>query len=34
MASHYAYGAILWIIGLLIWAARVMPKVLMADREG
>ncbi len=33
MASHYVYGAILWITGVLLWAAYVLPKVLIADTE-
>ena len=33
MASHYIYGAILWIAGVIIWAWRVLPKVLQADEE-
>src|SRR5690606_8225364 len=33
MASHYIYGAISWISGVLIWAWYVLPKVLMADTE-
>lgn len=31
--SHYIYGAILWIIGVLIWAFYVLPKVLVVDKE-
>jgi hypothetical protein len=33
MASHYNYGAILWIAGVLLWSAYVLPKVLVADRS-
>ena len=33
MMSHYNYGAILWIIGVLIWAAFVLPKVLASEPE-
>lgn len=33
MASHYIYGAILWIIGVAIWAVYALPKVLVADEE-
>lgn len=33
MASHYNYGALLWIGGVLLWSAYVLPKVLVADRE-
>jgi uncharacterized protein involved in response to NO len=32
-ASHYSYGAILWIAGVLLWAVHVLPKVLVADEE-
>jgi uncharacterized protein involved in response to NO len=33
MASHYIYGAILWIVGVVIWAIYALPKVLVADDE-
>jgi uncharacterized protein involved in response to NO len=33
MASHYSYGAVGWIIGLLVWSAYVLPKVLRPDPE-
>jgi uncharacterized protein involved in response to NO len=33
MASHYIYGALLWIGGVSIWAAYVLPKVLVIDSE-
>lgn len=33
MASHYIYGAILWIIGVLIWAIYALPKALVVDEE-
>ncbi len=33
MASHYVYGALLWIAGVIIWAVRVLPKVRLADEE-
>jgi uncharacterized protein involved in response to NO len=33
MASHYVYGAMLWIAGVLLWARYVLPKVLIADTE-
>lgn len=33
MASHYNYGAVLWAAGVLIWAAKVLPKVLQAEEE-
>ena len=33
MVSHYSYGAIAWIAGVLLWSAYVLPKVLTPDRE-
>lgn len=33
MATHYIYGAILWVVGVLIWGVVVLPKVLQADKE-
>ncbi|HEY6225882.1 MAG TPA: NnrS family protein [Verrucomicrobiae bacterium] len=33
MASHYIYGAILWIVGVLLWAVYALPKVLVEDLE-
>jgi uncharacterized protein involved in response to NO len=33
MQSHYIYGAILWIAGVLLWSVYVLPKVLKADTE-
>jgi uncharacterized protein involved in response to NO len=33
MASHYIYGALLWIAGVLLWSLRVLPLVMMADDE-
>lgn len=34
MVSHYLYGALCWLAGLLLWAVRVLPKVLRPDPEG
>jgi uncharacterized protein involved in response to NO len=34
LGSHYTYGAVVWIIAVLIWSARVLPKVLLRDPEG
>ncbi|MGD0814141.1 MAG: NnrS family protein [Verrucomicrobiota bacterium] len=31
--SHYAYGALVWIIGVLIWAWKVLGKVTVKDVE-
>jgi uncharacterized protein involved in response to NO len=33
MASHYIYGAILWIAGVLLWAIYALPKIFVADSE-
>lgn len=33
MASHYLYAALCWCGGVLLWAARVLPKVLKPDPE-
>lgn len=33
MASHYIYGAILWIAGALLWAIYTLPKILEVDGE-
>lgn len=33
LVSHYTYGAVLWIAGVLLWSAYVLPKVLVIDTE-
>jgi uncharacterized protein involved in response to NO len=33
LASHYIYGAVSWIAGLLLWAAFVLPKVVRIETE-
>ena len=33
LVSHYTYGALLWIAGVVLWAVHVLPKVLIADSE-
>jgi len=33
LASHYIYGAIIWIAGVLLWSVYVLPKVLVLDDE-
>ncbi len=33
LASHYVYGAIAWIAGVVLWAIYVLPKVLDAEPE-
>jgi len=31
MASHYVYGAIVWIAGVLLWSYYVLPKVRQVE---
>src|SRR6266498_5921626 len=33
LASHYIYGALIWIAGVLLWAVYVLPKVLFVETE-
>ena len=33
MASHYMYGAVCWLVGIVIWGILVLPKVLKPDPE-
>lgn len=33
LVSHYNYGAILWIAGILVWSAYVLPKVFITEDE-
>ena len=33
LASHYIYGAVIWIIAALLWAAYVLPKLLIVEIE-
>src|SRR5262245_10540451 len=33
MASHYRYGAIIWIAGVLLWSFYVLPKALCVEKE-
>ena len=33
LASHYTYGALFWIAGALVWAGKVLPKVLVVEEE-
>lgn len=33
LVSHYIYGALSWIAGVLLWALFVLPKVLIVDSE-
>jgi hypothetical protein len=32
MVSHYGWGAVTWIAGVLVWSCFVLPKGLRADR--
>jgi uncharacterized protein involved in response to NO len=34
LISHYTYGALLWIAGVLLWTVCVLPKVFITDTEG
>ena len=33
MVSHYNYGALFWVVGVLVWARYVLPKVLVPDSD-
>lgn len=33
MASHYIYGALIWIAGVILWSGYVLPKVLQVESE-
>ena len=33
MPTHYSYGALAWIAGVLVWAFNVLPLVLVTDPE-
>jgi hypothetical protein len=33
MMTHYTYGALLWAAAVLLWAVRVLPKIMVADLE-
>jgi uncharacterized protein involved in response to NO len=33
MASHYIYGAVIWICGVLLWSFYVLPKVRQVEEE-
>jgi uncharacterized protein involved in response to NO len=33
LASHYTYGAVLWIAGVFLWSIYVWPKVFVAEDE-
>jgi len=33
MATHYSYGAVLWIAAVLLWAAHTLPNVFITEEE-
>ena len=33
LVSHYVFGAIIWIGGVVVWAVKVLPKVLRVESE-
>jgi uncharacterized protein involved in response to NO len=33
LASHYIYGALIWIAGVVLWSIYVLPRVLVMDDE-
>lgn len=33
LVTHYFYGALIWIAGVILWAAYVLPKVLVVEKE-
>jgi uncharacterized protein involved in response to NO len=33
MASHYTYGSLLWIAGVLFWSAIVLPKIRLVEDD-
>ncbi len=33
LASHYNYGAVTWVIAVILWALYVLPKVILRDPE-
>lgn len=33
LPTHYSYGAILWIFGVVLWAAYTIPKVLIIESD-
>jgi uncharacterized protein involved in response to NO len=33
MASHYIYGALIWIAGVLLWSCYALPKVLQVEAD-
>ncbi len=33
MATHYSYGAVVWVVAVLIWSFKVLPKVRQAEKD-
>ena len=33
LVSHYSYGAVLWVLGTLLWAIKVLPKTRILEDE-
>ena len=33
LVSHYSYGAVLWVLGALVWAIKVLPKTRTLDQD-
>lgn len=33
LASHYSYGAVIWVLAVLLWSIYVLPKVLLRDED-
>jgi hypothetical protein len=33
LVTHYFYGALIWITGVILWAVYVLPKVLVIEEE-
>jgi uncharacterized protein involved in response to NO len=33
LVSHYSYGALVWVLGVLLWALKVLPKVTCLGLE-
>lgn len=33
LPTHYSYGALMWAVGIVLWAWKTLPAVLVADRE-
>jgi len=33
LVSHYSYGALVWVLGVLLWALKVLPKITRFEAE-